>query len=958
MNQVKNAERKRLIFFVGMLILGAICILGYLAFTGNTNQTFTDVVIEHTAGDGSNKSAEKNLFYLFSIIGAVVYGIYFTVRKLGQSIDSLKQFKGRSFVLIALLVSLCTNLILYKKLSVIVLAALILVAFLSVINEANTVHGISFMFLSIYGICGLYRLAVFFGVNRAISINVIAVVALIISLAIGVINKDSKIYLRGMLVSQLLIPFALLVFIASKYTYNGEIVSIHMPKRILVLVVAIIAGFVAEAIYKIKNNWAEPKSLQNILSFGACVSIMSFNRFSGSGSIMPTDLHHYYENVIGYSQIFELGQKPFSEYIPVSGMYSVLHGAFFAFFGHGLATFYFVSANMFYLAVIFVIVFLLRKQLSAEWVLLISVLFLVTDYNRITLIVPVILLLTWPKTIENRNLWLKAWFLTSFIHGLYYPVFGAAVCMGFLPMGIWQIYRYAKNGELANDIKKPGFWGWWIVCFIPVLAGIPLLLGTLKHMLAMGSQTIYADGINRFGQIIPDGFMSYISNLPFKLAVYYILTYTVLISIVWLSVALFLYNGKVNKSMETALISLSVGLMFLVAFSYTVVRFDYYDIYSRSDGIVKAAFVVLIVLVSKMVKEHRGNAHWIFAFAIIILSVVSAEGFLQIDSNEKLQSSYAVPESCVYVADYKPRLGEGFIEADTYDYVMRTSDYMDTLDKNQSYMGIVDSFGLFYLCDMKGDSVMEVLNTIKGYGAVEETVDYLRRNDTIVGLNVSPFYNYYFYHWLLTSGDYIFDNNARLFIPNAGQLSQEEVLANNKNISLPLDYQGENIGKESGSFGKSIETLSKIFTENQTGYEMSDEGNSVSIQFAEPINGNDADFAYIEFESLPNDVQYILYDFHNPLVQDAESFGPLKGLLKRQYNSGMKVVVSWINDNGEECSQSCEMDEGKLLLPLGSRRGWLLNTISDITIKVMQDDKEIEVPEIKEIKFLKLREVE
>ena len=62
---------------------------------------------------------------------------------------------------------------------------------------------------------------------------------------------------------------------------------------------------------------------------------MACNRFSGNGAIISTDLHHPMEDIIGYSQVFELGQQLFSEYIPVSGMYSLVHGFLFEFLGHG-----------------------------------------------------------------------------------------------------------------------------------------------------------------------------------------------------------------------------------------------------------------------------------------------------------------------------------------------------------------------------------------------------------------------------------------------------------------------------------------------------------------------------------------------------------------------------------------------------------------------------------------------
>ncbi|MCI8891754.1 MAG: hypothetical protein HFH34_10485 [Eubacterium sp.] len=77
--------------------------------------------------------------------------------------------------------------------------------------------------------------------------------------------------------------------------------------------------------------------------------MMAFQRFDGTGAVLPADMHHPFENIIGYQQIFELGQKPFTEYIPVSGMYSVIQGAVFQLFGQGEMGNYHVAQNVFYL---------------------------------------------------------------------------------------------------------------------------------------------------------------------------------------------------------------------------------------------------------------------------------------------------------------------------------------------------------------------------------------------------------------------------------------------------------------------------------------------------------------------------------------------------------------------------------------------------------------------------------
>lgn len=961
--KITDISKKRLLLFASMLVIGAIAILIYSALTGNGTQSFTDIVIEYTAMDGSNKSAERNLFYLFSVAGAVFYLVVFLMGKWGRVKDEPKETPEARFLAVGLGITVAVNYIIYQNVNWIALSALLVLIVVYFKDKTLATEVLAFYFIAVYAICGAFRAYAVFNTNLSINIIYVSITALVLSDVLLLMNGGKKHYLRGILALQALVPFTLLIYVASNYLYNGEIMTIHIPARVKLVIYAIILAFVAEAALKVKRNWSKPQSLDKVLSFGTCVSIMAFNRFSGYGSIVDSDLHHPFENIIGYSQMFELGQKAFDEYIPVSGMYSLVQGFFFKIFGHGFAGFYSLTANLFYLAVIFLIVFLLRRQLEAKWVLLVSLVFMVTDYNRVALFVPIILLLAWPKLIAKKNLWLKVWFLTSFVHGLYYPVFGAAVCFAFAPLGIWQIITYAKLGELLKDVKTVKFWAWWVVCFVPVLLGSGWLLGTVKHMLAMGSQTIYADGIARFAQNVPENFLAYISNMPFRLAVYYVFSYLVMISIIWLSVALFLQSKDENR--EISLLSLSIGIMFLVTFSYTVVRFDYNDLYSRSDGIIRAAFIVLILLMSRFFYKKNNNAIWIFAFAIFFTSiitggqfVIAAEGYMGIDKNEKLESYYTVPEGHVYVAHNEPRLGECFLAADSYEYIMHINDYINTLDKNQSYLGIVDSFGLFYLNDIKGDSAMEILNTVKGYGAAEETADNIRKNDTIVGMNISPLRNYYLYHWLVTSGDYIFDNDLRLFIPNDGSVSKEEILKQNKNISLNLSTEAENIGDVAGAFGKSMESLESIFTQKDISYELSEGADSVHVNFAEEFDGDEADFMYIELEDVPDTYDYAIYQYHDPVIQNQYNSSIGRFLMKRIYNDGMDVTVSWTNEAGEVISSTASIDQGKLLMPLGAARGWLLNSHSEVAITASQNDEAVSLPEIKNIKLLKLREVE
>jgi len=195
---------------------------------------------------------------------------------------------------------------------------------------------------------------------------------------------------------------------------------------------------------KIKK-WKIAESIDDVITIGSCITIMAFNRFDGTGAIMSSDMHHPFENIIGFSQIFQLGQKLFKEYIPVSGMYSIIQGFIFNLFGDsGTFANYFITNNLFYLFIIILIVILLRAHITGSYVLLLSMIFYFQSYNRSAFMLPIMLLLAWPKLIEKKNAWLMIWFLSSLFQGLYYPLYGVATCVAFMPLGIWQVISFVK----------------------------------------------------------------------------------------------------------------------------------------------------------------------------------------------------------------------------------------------------------------------------------------------------------------------------------------------------------------------------------------------------------------------------------------------------------------------------------------------------------------------------------
>ena len=109
---------------------------------------------------------------------------------------------------------------------------------------------------------------------------------------------------------------------------------------------------------------------------------------------------------------------------------------------------------------------------------------------------------------------------------------------------------------------------------------------------------------------------------------------------------------------------------------------------------------------------------------------------------------------------------------------------------------------------------------------------------------------------------------------------------------------------------------------------------------------------------MDQNYQYTLFNLNENFIQDTEDYWYIKGLMKKDYNRDIVVVISWEDESGAIHNMNCRMERGKLLIPQGAGRGWLLNKHKNLTISVMQGEETIAVPEITEIKMLKLREIE
>ncbi|WP_428074522.1 hypothetical protein [Candidatus Avelusimicrobium luingense] len=926
--------------FLGLMtVAGALFTLIFLAVTGNQPQVYTDIIVEWTSQVLSNKSAEMFLIYFLSLAGLLVYMGYYMY---GPYNAKFTDSPGKTISVERFIVGIVSCIMIYSilvvgKLKFDIFSFFLLVCIASWRDKEHLIDDMIFFFLSIFTVYALYMLYAWFGGTHTINKHSPAIVALI-SICVICLRPSYKsvLFQKSVLIMQIILPALLLVYVADRYLLNGEIVTVKPLLRIRLFVYGVMAGLIISGIANLKKYWHTPATLNQILSFGVYVAIAGFLVSSSKGLQIPVDLHHPFENIIGFHQLFQMGQKAFVHYIPVSGMYSVVQGAFFEWMGAGLLSHYYITETLFLWIISVLVLGLLKLYLKNTSLFLIALVFIGGSsvyINRSLFILPIMLLLSWPKLIENRNLWLKVWLLTSLFHGLYYPVYGAAVCLAFAPLGIYQIITFITSGQLRKESQKNGFLLKWCICFLPVLLAVPWLQGTFHHIRAMAAQTVLADGISRFGQQFSFPIVLF-APLGIRLSVGYLFTFLFPAVLVWGGFAFALYVFHLNKyekinrvQVRDGCIVLSLVILPLVAFSYTMVRLDTNSLFARNIGIFSAMAVMFVVYVLQYGRTIKIK-QILIGLALCVPFFSYSWGILT--ETKKLQPYITLSEDTVQLEPLQlNKAGQGFVKKTTGDFLKQES-----LQPKLPfpYFGL-SVFGLYYAQDIKGSSVLEPM-TIKGFDAAQETTALLN-------------------HYLITGKNYVYDPARNVFRPNDGSVSTEQILQRHRLLPYGKDLF---VNKTFAAWGQSIKSLRPIFSTPQVSFETKVLSNSLQIHFSKPLYGDDADFMYIEFDGQDQSFEYALYDMAG-WHKLPTNLGFAKYFVKKNYNPQRRVEISWTDESGENHKLFSGMDKGKLLIPLGAVAHWLLNDHSSLQIRVTDNALPADLPPVKKIEFLKLREV-
>ncbi len=958
---MKTKLNSQIILFAVLLILGEALTLIFCACFINVPQKFTDIVPTAMYTFTYNITIEKNLLSILLFSGSFIILIYYILKKKSSN-HAPQPLSSETLFLVMIIVGVATSFIAYRHNRQLMILPLLFLLF--IIDRKLIPSGVCSFILASYALIGLYRLAVILGFPMQLSNSYVSVAALILS-AIPLCFKDKKLaYYRFSAICNFFTPLTLLVFLQNKYIWKNELYVYSVPMPLLLTILLFLVIFELEAIKLIRNKKSSFLDFEGI-TLGSCISIINCNRFDGTGVIMPADIHHPFENIIGFQQIFELGQKSFLEYTPISGEYSFVHGFVHFLWGDGgKFSNYHATRNLFFLFIIVILILLLKNITERSFLLLISLFFYMPSYNRYALILPIMVLLIQPKLRQNHRLWLIAYSLTSVLHALYYPAFGVAIAFAFLPFAIWLLTDYVKSGIFKAELKTWPFYVSVIPCAILLCIMIRPVLGTALHTLVYSKASTVSEGLARFGSSPPTWFFPLLSGLPIlKLCLWHGLTFLLPAAFVWLSVMLLMEQGNMTiktkrlivNNWKEFLLQLSFVIAPIISFTFSTLTKHSKSIFSRSLGMLIAEAIILLVYYCK--KASKATILLTCILCASALCLYTADNTEPIDSSRAtitLSPCYYVPDTFTRVDDQEIQLlGKGFCDSAMYENIVTASKQYQPLINN-NLMNVPGQYGYFYLMGASGTGTIE-LTEAKGYERAKEAYDAAQKTNSVIALPSRSYEIYYFYKKVLTSGDYVYQPENGTFFPADGTLTNAEIKNQNKQYHFIdgatakiIDPPKEtDLNALSAAWGASFDSLKGLFEQPSIEYQLTQNDHSINITFPEGLEGETADFLYLEFDDSN----------FTELLTSTEAGALSKYFFRAIKNPNQLVHLSYADDDGEEYSISCQLLSGKLLIPLGGGTHWLLHCHASISLQLTDADTNLALPKIEKLEFLQLRDL-
>lgn len=929
-----------------------------------------DLIIDQIAMDGSNKTGEWEFFWgllwlgCFCILGLFLMGRSFlgsTAGKCGSELPSAHDTSSWDFtssfekVPLPLICVLCffppvIQLICYGKVSLSLWLFALTFSLLMFIFKKDCGKCIS-LFLFLYFDVHVINLIAAFVIGKYLhsDLLIFAAGAVIFSFALIFYFHFYGVFDKIFFASQLPLPLLLILYLKHSYRYQEQILQLHHPKSYIIFIaffmLALYIGFFLQYYFFRKSD----KSIKPFIAAASAISIFLYGSYIPAALIIPLDMHHYGEQMLPWQQIVSLGNSPYKDYAPVSGLFPMPTGGINQLFFGGKASTYGAAFVILFILFGTLTVCMISLHVNGKWTLLFAFLFHMPVYCRTWIILPVLLLLLLPSVIHNKRRFLYLYVFCGFLSGLYYPLFGLALIVAGMPYALVCFFSYLKDKEFLTEVKKKSFYAETLILLVPIILSIPLLIKMASHILTYSHQTLLADGLSLSSISVPQWFLPYLSSFEqIRSGAYYALRFLGCMLPVWLFLLLllsFYYQNKEKKPYkEPAFLGLSAGFLILpVCYTYTLVVMDetwVSRLFSRSSHIflwiIGIFLPILLIRFGKQIFQKEASVALLTAFSLSVPFLTFYQmgdyQFPALDGRTNAEcacvgeytanlSPFPVSPSFVPISEEDaarfPALGYGFMESGVREQLYTYDERLEILHKADEDLKLLalDKLQMYYFLLNESALYSGKVSLAKSHEAAEAVIALLDEH-TVAGNDLSPLNNYYIYRELIKRG-YVYDSITEFYLPKTlyvsiyGEESYAATSLSDSPWAAPL-Y----MSKCALSLGHNLENLSA----------------SVLIASDTP-----SEFLYVEI-----DIAALNTRFGGTLNEDTI------------------MTISW---EGKSCLLT-DLGGGVLLLPLASNADWATGgydqvfiSLYDETRPVMEMDDKIPLEELSNcLQYYSLRE--
>lgn len=937
-------------------------------YMASKHQIYNDIILEFTALTGTNKSGELLSFWISMFIGIIVViaFLFYKKDKIRKSIENSRNI-SLDFIGIGVFVLPIFFVLIVKQEINLFFLILGFIYFLSFIfaRDKN---------IKKYKFLVLFIMAYFLSISlKTILDKVIknfevlpqdAIYLLTIFIFVSAIyflkKKNYRNLDKMILIFQIPIPFILLNYLTNEYILNGEKYIINYPKRYISLILFLILILIVTNIFQYRNK---KDSKNSLIMLSTIIIIFILHYYIEPKYVHYGDFWHWGEEVLPWDQIINKKMELYKEYSGTSGLYGLVLGFFQNIFLKGFSFSYFPAlslVNIFWMVLVGTLCYFL---VGGNFSLILSLMISLPLYDRINMLMISFLLLANSHLIKKRVQWIQVYIFLSILSLFYYYVNGVALIVGASPFAIIQLFFIKREKLYLKQVKSKVFWLLNILLIFPIILVVKYILGIIKLVLLLSSQSKLADGIAVYGILdSPEWFLSFIINIELKKQIWYVIVFLGIIFVVLVFVyLLYLYlqnyskNKIINKIKRPEFFILSFScIALLINYTFTTIRMDNCASFTRplSTIIVFVGFSLLIFLYKYGNKLLGKSIKIIFiSLSFAALSIIGVDNLVigadnSVGGNEiiNIKKTHEISSNFVYVDGSEvgiPKLGKGFLIKERLEYLKKYKEMIDKLLKEDEFFWPEWDRELLVIFNKKVPTKIDSPYLTKSLKATRENLNSMKEKPIFI-TDLLGYQSYYTFRWILDNG-YV-NYNGFWIRPDRYEKIFGNIEEAKKNTIEA--FSSQELAKIPYSLGNSMQTLDKIFI-NKKEYDFNNaiiESNQVEIlsnkklkildeedpyiilSLSEMISGNDYDFIYLELEEK--------YD--------------------KKFEKRMQIF--WEGEGfpiAENRSIRFNDVNGKLLIPMGVHASWILSNIIKIRIDFEGVKKNEEI-EIKKLEFMQL----